>query len=79
MNDCHTRPSLKPLWSALRYPSTGWVSEKLVRQLNRAIACERDAGHHPELPGRGRRNPGTIQVRSAAARRPRGVCCAAGG
>ena len=61
MNDCHTRPSHKPLWSALRYPSTGWVSEILVRQMNRAIACERGAGNIPEQSGRIRRNPGTIQ------------------
>ena len=79
MNDYHTRHSLKPLWSALRYPGTGWGSEMLARKLNRAIAGERNAGSHSGQPGRGRLNPVKIQVRSAAARRPREVCCAAGG
>ena len=79
MNDYHTRHSLRPFWSALRYPGMGWGSEMLARQLNRAIACERAAGSYPEQPGRGRRIPGTILARSAVARRPRGVCCAAGG
>jgi hypothetical protein len=54
MNDYHTRHSLEPLWSALRYPSTGWVLEMLARQLYRAIDCERDAGNHPEQAGRDR-------------------------
>ncbi len=79
MNDFYTCPSLNPLWSALRYPSTGWVSEMLVRQMNRTIACQRDAGNQPGPPGRGRRIPVTIEVRSAAAARPRDVCCAADG
>ena len=45
MNDRHTRHSLKPLWSVLRYPSTGWVSEMLARQLNRAAGNR----HVPEV------------------------------
>jgi hypothetical protein len=78
MNDWHTYPSLQPIWSALRYPGSGWVSEMLARQLNQAMARERNAGNHPEQPGRGRRIPGTIPIRSAVAPRPQGVCCAEG-
>ena len=79
MNDHYTRHLPKPLWAALRYPGTGWGSEMLARQLNRTLAHERAGGHPPERPVRGRRNPVKIEVRSFSARRPREVCCAAGG